>query len=418
MIREVARCRICANKVLVPILNLGDQYLTGVFPKSPNHALTHGPLELVKCHGEGNEDHCGLVQLRHSYDSGEMYGDNYGYRSSLNRSMVDHLGGIVRRLLDLVRLERGDLVVDIGSNDGTLLSFYPVDGPDLVGIDPTAKKFARFYPPHVRAIAEFFSADQFRARYGDRKAKIVTSIAMFYDLDDPIEFVRQVSEILTADGIWHFEQSYLPAMLAANAYDAICHEHVEYYALRQIKYITDRAGLKIIDVARNDVNGGSVAVTVARRDAPYPEGGERVDQILRAEAESGLDSVKPHQTFKERVFRHRDQLRDLLVRLESDSQLVLGYGASTKGNVILQFCGVTAKEVPYIAEVNEEKFGCYTPGSGIPIISEGEARAMKPAYFLALPWHFKHNLVQREAGFLRGGGGMIFPLPHIEVVRA
>jgi SAM-dependent methyltransferase len=418
LVREVTRCRICANENLVSILDLGEQCLTGVFPKDTNHVLTRGPLELVKCHGERQQDHCGLVQLRHSYDSGEMYGDNYGYRSSLNRSMVEHLGDVARRLRDLVPLRRGDLVLDIGSNDGTLLSFYPAEGPELVGMDPTAKKFARHYPPHACAIAEFFSAEQFKARYGDRKAKIVTSIAMFYDLDDPAEFMRHVREILAADGIWHLEQSYLPTMLAVNAYDTVCHEHVEYYALRQVKHLTDRTGLKIIDVALNDVNGGSFAVTVARREAPYPEATARVEAMLQAEHAGGVDGVERYGAFKREVFAHREMLLDLLRRLRDEGQLVLGYGASTKGNVILQFCGLTTREIACIAEVNPDKFGCYTPGSKIPIISETEARAMNPAYFLALPWHFKPSLLRRESPFLRGGGKMIFPLPRIEVVGA
>jgi SAM-dependent methyltransferase len=418
VVREVTRCRICANDNLVSVLDLGEQCLTGVFPKDGDHVPTSGPLELVKCLVERDADHCGLIQLRHSYDSSEMYGDNYGYRSSLNRSMVEHLGNIVRRLLDLVPLRRDDLVLDIGSNDGTLLSFYPSDGPELFGMDPTAKKFARFYPPHARAIAEFFSAEQFRVQHGDRAAKIVTSIAMFYDLDDPTGFMRQIREILAADGIWYLEQSYLPTMLAVNAYDTVCHEHVEYYALRQIKYMTDRTGLKIVDVVMNQTNGGSFGVTVARREAPYPEATARVAAMLQAEASEGIGGLERYQVFRREVFAHRDMLQQLLKRLRDEGRLVLGYGASTKGNVILQFCGITTREIPYIAEVNPDKFGCYTPRSKIPIISEAAARAMNPEYFLAFPWHFKPSLLQREVAFLQRGGRMIFPLPHIEIVAA
>jgi NDP-4-keto-2,6-dideoxyhexose 3-C-methyltransferase len=418
VVREVTRCRICANKDLVSILDLGEHCLTGVFPKDRDHVLTSGPLELVKCVDERDGGHCGLVQLRHSYDPGEMYGDNYGYRSSLNRSMVEHLEGIVRRLLELVPLRRDDLVLDIGSNDGTLLSFYPAEGPQLVGMDPTAKKFARFYPPHARAIAEFFSVEQFRAQYGDRAVKIVTSIAMFYDLDDPTSFMRQVGGILAADGIWYLEQSYLPTVLAVNAYDTICHEHVEYYTLRQIKHMTDRTGLKIVDVVMNQANGGSFGVTVARREAPYPEATARVEAILQAEASDGIGGLERYQAFRRAVFAHREMLQELLKRLRDEGRRVLGYGASTKGNVILQFCDITTREIPYIAEVNPDKFGCYTPSSRIPIISETAARAMNPEYFLAFPWHFKSNLLRREAVFLGTGGKMIFPLPRIEIVAA
>ena len=213
MPREISTCRICNNRRLVSLLHLGEQSLTGVFPKSPREPVTSGPLELVKCDGE---DCCGLVQLRHSYDSVEMYGAGYGYRSSLNASMVGHLRAKVARLLAMAPLRPGDIVLDIGSNDGTLLSFYP-PALTLVGMDPTAAKFREHYRPHIEAVADFFSAAAFRARFGGRKAKLITSIAMFYDLEEPMQFVAQIAEILGGDGIWHFEQSYLPAMLAANA---------------------------------------------------------------------------------------------------------------------------------------------------------------------------------------------------------
>ncbi|MGB8166414.1 MAG: class I SAM-dependent methyltransferase [Chthoniobacteraceae bacterium] len=411
MPRAITRCRICENERLVSLLDLGDQYLTGVFPKSPNEPLTKGPLELVKCEG----DHaCGLVQLRHSYDSSEMYGANYGYRSGLNRSMVEHLRAKVAKLTALAAPRSGDLVLDIGSNDGTLLSFYP---PELttVGMDPTAAKFREFYQPRVEVIADFFSAAGFKARFGERRAKIVTSIAMFYDLDEPIKFVEQVAEILDEDGIWHFEQSYLPTMLEQNAYDTVCHEHVEYYALEQIKWMTDRCGLKIVGLEVNDVNGGSFALTVARKSSALPEDTNALSAMLQAEQDLGLDTLKPYQAFRERVFEHREKLLTILVDLARRGAKVLGYGASTKGNVILQFCGLTPAQIPAIAEVNPDKFGRFTPGSAIPIISETEAHAMQPDYLLVLPWHFRSNLVQREAAYLQRGGRMIFPLPKIEV---
>jgi NDP-4-keto-2,6-dideoxyhexose 3-C-methyltransferase len=259
--RSIESCRICGNTELVPVLNLGEQSLTGVFPRSRQQPITRGPLELVKCHG--SDDVCGLAQLRHSYSSAEMYGDNYGYRSSLNRSMVGHLRSKVESLRKIVDLKPGDVVLDIGSNDGTTLSFYP-DDLTRVGMDPTAARFREFYKPGIHVIPDFFSAERFQQELGNRKAKLVTSIAMFYDLEEPLEFVRQVAAVLDDDGIWHFEQSYMPSMLTQTAYDTICHEHLEYYGLRQIQWMMDRCGLRIIDVQLNDVNGGSFAITVAR----------------------------------------------------------------------------------------------------------------------------------------------------------
>ena len=413
MPHPIHRCRICGNEDLVSVLHLGDQALTGVFPKSREEKITVGPLELVKCHGEG---HCGLLQLRDSYDSSEMYGANYGYRSSLNQSMVEHLKAKVKKLTAIAPVGSEDLVLDIGSNDGTTLSFYPDNGPLRVGMDPTAAKFRQYYKPGIHVIADFFNAATFQANFGERKAKIVTSIAMFYDLEDPIKFVQQVESILADDGIWHFEQSYMPLMLSQNAYDTVCHEHLEYYGLKQIQWMMDRCGLKILKVEINDVNGGSFAVTVSKKKSAYEPDTESVQSIMAAEEEAGLGTLKPYEEFRERVFRHREELIEMLQTLKQQGAKVLGYGASTKGNVILQLCGVTREIIPFIAEVNPEKFGALTPGTLIPIISEEEAQAMHPDFLLAMPWHFRTNLLAREAAFLARGGKMIFPLPKIEIV--
>jgi hypothetical protein len=395
---------------LIPILDLGTQHLTGVFPRDPAEHVSSGPVDLVLC-PEG-----GLLQLRQSYDLAEMYGDNYGYRSGLNRSMVAHLERKAAMLEQLARPAAGDVVLDIGSNDATLLRSYTDVGQRRGGIDPSAEKFREFYPENIELVTEFFSREAYRALYGNRKAKIITSIAMFYDLEQPLEFMRAISDVLADDGIWHFEQSYMPAMLDACAYDTICQEHLEYYGLTQIHWMTERAGLEIVDVALNDINGGSFAVTAAKRGSPHQRNAANVDRLLRAEAERRLDTPAAFTAFKEAVFRHRKELPALIRQLRASGKRVLGYGASTKGNVLLQFCGLTADDLPCIADVNPDKHGCFTPGTNIPIVSEAEAKALKPDYFLVLPWHFRENLVAREADFIAGGGKMIFPLPTIQVV--
>lgn len=409
---EISFCRICANKSLVPILSLGTQALTGIFPRSKDERVTAGPVDLVKC-DESRGSACGLVQLRQSYDKGEMYGPRYGYRSSLNPSMVRHLEDVARRVLARVRLEPGDLAVDIGSNDGTLLKTYPREGPVLVGIDPTGEQFRRFYPSHIELVADFFSVRLIKERFGGKKAKVVTSIAMFYDLERPMEFVAEVADILAKDGVWVLEQSYLPTMIEMTAYDTICHEHLEYYGLRQIKWMTDRLGLKIVDVEANAVNGGSFCVTVARRDSPYPECAETVERFLAAEAPYG--TPEPYRAFSRAVLRHREELLGLLARIKGEGRRVAGYGASTKGNVILQFCGLSPKDLPCIGEVNRDKFGCFTPGTLIPIVPEEEARAAGENYLLVLPWHFRDFILSKEAQYLRLGGRLLFPLPRPEI---
>lgn len=407
--RRIDACRVSGSTTLIPVLNLGHQELTGVFPRSPDETLTSGPLELVWCPDSG------LLQLAHSYSQQEMYGDNYGYRSSLNQSMVDHLTRKIGHLERLADLAPGDTVVDIGSNDCTTLKAYSVTGLKRIGIDPTGEKFQSFYPPEIALIPDFFSADTYR-RATCHRARLITSIAMFYDLDAPIEFAREIEQILTPDGIWHFEQSYMPSMLRLCSYDTICHEHIEYYSFQVVRDIIGKAGLKILDVQMNAVNGGSFAVTAAKADGPHAENRAVIDWLLEQEDRLGLNTPRPYRDFEERVYRHRSDLRRLLDGLVADGKRVLGYGASTKGNVMLQFCGVTDRQIPAIAEVNRDKFNRFTPGTGIPIISEAEARAMKPDYFLVLPWHFKDSILRREQAYLNEGGRMIFPFPEIEIV--
>lgn len=405
----ITECRVGGGSHLVPVLDLGQQALTGVFPKSPDEPITTGPLRLVWCSASG------LLQLDCSYDLGEMYGENYGYRSGLNQSMVQHLTQKIRELERFADLGPGDAVLDIGSNDATSLKAYAVAGLHRTGMDPTGAKFRQYYPDDVTLIPDFFSAAAYRAA-GRPQAKVVTSIAMFYDLEDPIAFARQVEEVLAPGGVWHFEQSYMPSMLRLTSYDTVCHEHLEYYSLGAVERILDAAGMRVADVKMNAVNGGSFAVTAVRKSDPRRGGEAVIGWLLEQEDRMGLSTPRPYRDFEERVYRHRADLTRLLKTLAADGKKVFGYGASTKGNVVLQFCGITTAEVPLIAEVNPDKFGAFTPGTNIPIVSEAEARAMKPDYFLVLPWHFKEGIVRREAEFLAGGGRMIFPFPEIEIV--
>ena len=403
------RCRVSGSETLVPILDLGEQALTGVFPRYVDEPVTVGPLRLVWCPDSG------LLQLGHSYPLGEMYGDNYGYRSGLNGSMVRHLRQKVAELERLADLSPGDAVLDIGSNDATLLKAYSETHLDRVGVDPTGSKFREYYPDEIMLIPDFFSAKAYLDT-GVERASVVTSIAMFYDLDDPVAFAREVEQVLAPLGIWHFEQSYMPSMLRMGSYDTVCHEHLEYYSLGVVKSILDQADMRILDVRMNAINGGSFAVTAVRRFDPRVGSRAVIDWMLDQEDRMGLHTIKPYHAFADRAYAHRTRLRHLLYALAAEGKKVVGLGASTKGNVVLQFCGITTNEVRAIAEVNEDKFGCFTPGTHIPIIPEVEARAMKPDYFLVLPWHFRQGIMDREAEFLANGGRMIFPFPEIEIV--
>lgn len=409
MFEVIKECRVCKNSHLITVLSLGEQYLTGVFPKQKDEKLSKGPLDLVFC------DKCGLVQMKQSYSLTEMYGKNYGYRSGLNGSMVKHLEQKIHTLENFISLNENDVVVDIGSNDATTLKAYKAKCKKI-GIDPTGVKFKEFYPDYIDLIPDFFTADKYLNFYSNKKAKIITSISMFYDLEDPLTFVEDIEKCLADDGIWHFEQSYLLAMLRTGSYDTICHEHLEFYSFKVVKNILESKGLRIIDVIVNSINGGSFAVTACKKDAAYKSNNVIIDWMLHQEDTLNLDNLMPYRLFEERAFNHRKNIKALIEALVKDGKKVLGYGASTKGNVLLQFCGLTSEHIPYIAEVNPDKFGSYTPGTNIPIISEEEARAMNPDYFFVLPWHFKNNILEREKDFIQKGGKFIFPLPEIEII--
>ncbi|TSA55951.1 MAG: class I SAM-dependent methyltransferase [Methylophilaceae bacterium] len=409
--KKIEQCRICGNSNLMGVLDLGEQMLTGVFPREKGESITVGPLRLVKCMG-GNEV-CGLLQLEHSYSLNEMYGENYGYRSGLNASMVAHLHGKIKKILEQVELHEGDLVVDIGSNDSTTLQAYPVHGPVLVGMDPTGVKFHTYYPPHIQLIPDFFSSALLKAHFPGKKAKIITSFSMFYDLEDPLAFMREIYDVLTDDGVWVFEQSYMPAMLETNSYDTVCHEHLEFYALHQIKWMADRVGFEIVDVEFNDANGGSFSITVSK-SSDNANMAPSVQHILAEEHAKGLDTLAPYHAFADRVARSRRDLLEFIKTAHAEGKVVAALGASTKGNVLLQYCGLTEKEIPYVGEVNAEKFGCYTPGTWIPIIPEKESLAMQPDYLLVLPWHFRKFFENSDK--LRNFT-LVFPLPLLEISR-
>lgn len=414
--QEITSCRLCGSSRLETVLHLGNQKLTGVFPRSVDDDLISGPLELVRCVPDGDLS-CGLLQLRHSYPQAAMYGENYGYRSGLNNSMVRHLEGKTKRLLNLVNPSEGSLLVDIGSNDGTLLNSYPKNFR-RTGIDPVAKKFLRFYDPLIEVVPDFFSADSWNMNLGEIKASIITSVAMFYDLERPLEFVEEIAAHLAPEGVWHFEQSYMPLMLKNMAYDTICHEHIEYYALRQIYWALRKCSLKIIALDPSDVNGGSLAVTAALSNSRYPEATEMIKSLLDQEKSQGLEGMAPFFEFRDNVFRHKDAIKSKIQVLKNSGLKVFGYGASTKGNVILQFCEFTKEDIAMIGEVNPDKFGASTPGTHIPIVSEKVMHNKKPDILLVLPWHFRESIIARERDFIQRGGRLLFPLPQIELFPA
>jgi len=397
-------------------MSLGEQAYTGIFPSADSPKVGRAPLELVKCDDSKDDQHCGLVQLKHSFSPSDLYGAHYGYRSGLNTSMVEHLKNKVQHIEGLVSIDKDDLIIDIGANDGTTLGSYTQQGQSLLGIDPSAEKFRKYYASHVDLIVDFFSKELIEQKYPGRKAKVITSFAMFYDLEKPLDFVREIESLLAKDGIWVFEQSYLPSMLRTNSYDTICHEHLEYYILKNIKWMLDRAGLRIVDISLNNVNGGSFSVIAAKASNTDLKPSLAVTKMLQDEKELGLSHMKVYEDFKGRVEKHREDLKALVAKIESKNYKLFGYGASTKGNVLLQYCGLDSQHLQSIADVNPDKFGCVTPGTRIPIESEADAKLKNPDFFIVLPWHFKEGIIKREVDFIRKGGGLIFPLPELQIV--
>lgn len=409
--REISKCRISGSTKLIDVLDLGTMALTGVFPRD-GEPVTSGPLSLVFCPDSQ------LLQLKQSYDLGEMYGDNYGYRSGLNAGMVKHLRETVAKLQRIKPVDAESAVLDIGGNDGTLLKAYDIAGLERVCVDPTLKKWMEYYADTgIYTVDDFFPSPHLTSKEdGPLKYDIITSIACFYDLEDPEAFVRGIKYHLNPDGIWHFEQSYLPSMLKAGAYDTICHEHLEFYSLGVIYRLLSKCGLRVIDVELNDINGGSIAVTAAHANSKFASNSSAIKDVWYDEPWTAAGWMKLLNEFAIRTQLHREDMQTLIRFLRDEGHKVAALGASTKGNVLLQWCGLTSKDIEFVSDVNPEKWSRCTPGTNIPIISEDWARKLKPDYMLVLPWHFRDGIIEREREYLEAGGKLVFPLPEIEIV--
>lgn len=409
-------CRICGTEKLVPVLDLGRQCLASVFesPGSPSYLRRKYPLELVRC---ADPEGCGLVQLRHSIAPEVLY-HHYGYRSGINERMRFNLKTIATTARDMVKLEPGDLVCDIGCNDGTLLDFFDPPGIDKLGIDPARNVIAYAREKGLDVICNFFSrAVLEKARPGAR-ARIITTIAMFYDLEEPARFVAEVASLLAEDGLWVMEVAYLPTMLKNNSFDTICHEHLEYYGLRQIEGLLEPHGLAVHRVELNSINGGSIRLFI-RKNAPGgipPETEAALSGIRQEERALGLDSDAPYRDFYRAALAIRRKLHRLLVDFHEQGKRIYVYGASTKGNTILQFCDLDSRLIDKAVDRNPDKWSARTPATNIEIISEQQARSDPPDYFLVLPWHFFDVFRTREEAFLDSGGKFILPLPEVRVV--
>ena len=402
----ITNCRACGSKELIDILSLGDQYLSD-FVKGSEKPGKY-PLDLVLCR------QCKLLQLKHSAPVSSLYTDSYGYRSGINQTMRDHLAQLVQKACQLASPAPGDIVIDIGCNDGTLLKSYNGSALTKIGFDPV-KKFATYMEgTGIKFINTYFNKPNYAEYGGEKKAAIITAISMFYDLDDPNTFLSDLKGILAKDGILVIQQNYLVGMLLQNAFDNIVHEHREYYSLLSLEKLLDRHGFDVFDVELHDLNGGSFRTYICHRGARKIAG--PVIKLRESENKLGLQAKGIYQQFAGRIHELKDELYGFIAGEVKQGQTIYVYGASTRGNTLLQYCGLDNTLIAKAVERNQEKWGKKIASVGIPIISEEQARREKPDYMLVLPWFFKEEFVKREAAYIEQGGKLLFPLPKMEIV--
>lgn len=402
--REISVCRICGSKHLDTVLSLGTQALTGVFRKPEDPGPISTPLDLVLCND------CKFLQLGHTIDPDMMYAE-YWYRSGTNQTMIDHLAGVVADVRARVDLKPGDVCINIGCNDGTLLKAYEGTGVSRIGVDPS-DAILSITDPTITKVNTYFTGANVAAPLAGRKAKAITSISMFYDLDRPGDFVRDIAAALDPNGIWVVEMNYTGTMIDSLGYDMISHEHVAYYTLRSFERLITPFGLKVLDVSFNPVNGGSIRIFSGHTGTPKPV----VAEVSARELADGLENPETYRAYGRRVEAFKTKLVGLLKDIKARGEKVALYGASTRGNTILQHCGITADLTFAAADRNPAKWGLQTSGSKVPIKSEEEVRAVNPAYMLVLPYYFLPEFLSRERPYLDNGGKFIVPLPVLRVI--
>ena len=404
---QINRCRICKSKDLLTLFSLGKLSFTGKF-STLNKEIKKKPITLIMC------KNCSLVQLAHNYDLKYLYGPDYGYRTGINRTMLSHVKKITELLAQKTSLKKNDLVLDIASNDGSLLNFY---GKNVIkcGIDPILNKYKQNYKKIKYAIPSFFSANKIKKKT-KKKFKIITALSVFYDAEDPNKFLKDVKELLTSDGVFLLEFADLASILRFKMFDTICHEHLEYYSTQVIMNLANNNGLKVFDIKENKINGGSKQYFISLKQSNIPIKKKNINKTLKAERKLKLDKVLTFKKFFKNINNLKKRLNKILNSIKNKNQNIHCYGASTKGNVLLQYFKINNRVISFVAERNKNKYGLFTPGTKIKIISEKTSRSLAPNYYLVLPWHFKDEILKREQRTIKQGIKFIFPLPNIKIV--
>lgn len=410
------KCRICGSVALTEVIKLAPQYLSPTFVESNEgneQSQIMVPLTIVLCDRIKNPNGCGLVQLKETVNPDLLY-TNYFYRSAVSDTMRRDLKKVVVNTQQKVELRDGDIVVDIGANDCTMLAYFP-ENTIRIGVEPAKNIDWSGIDKSIKIVNNYFSKANLEPALEGKKVKIFTSCAMFYDLDDPHSFVADVKSLLAPDGVWCIQLSYLVLMLNnLNFYD-ICHEHLEYYSLQTLSNLMERHGLKIFDAETNQVNGGSLFVSITHKENNR-EKLENLKKLLQVEEEMKLYDPITYRNFYVRMEDLARRVRGHIENEIKNGNKVLGLGASTKGNVLLQFFGIDKKMLPYISERNPMKVGLRTLGTDIELISEERARELKPSCMLALPWYFKKEIVAREREYIENGGTLLFPMPYPHLI--
>ena len=382
---------------------------TGKFSRSFFQNIPKAYINLLMC------KRCKLVQLDRNFNQKYLYGKNYGYRTGINHTMTDHVKKVVKKCSTLVKLKANDYVLDIASNDATLLNFYQKNVV-TVGIDPLVNKYKTCYNKINYKISKFFQIADIRKLNLKKNFKVVSALSVFYDLKNPNKFIQDVKEILDKEGIFILEHADLLCIIKNNLFDTICHEHLEYYSSKVIIDMMSRNGLKVFDHNFNDINGGSSRYFICHQKANYKTKQRKIKMLLSKEKKIGLHSKKIFKIFFKKILNEKKKLKKLIKKIKNKKLIIHGYGASTKGNVLLQFYGIGNKDLNYIADRNPLKYNLFTPGTKIKIISENNSRQLKPDYYLVLPWHFKREILIRENKIRQKGTKFIFPLPKVKVV--
>lgn len=406
----ITQCRICSSPDLSDCIAFGAQYLASNFVASnKDHPLARlkVPLTVALC------NHCGLVQLKETVRRPVLFQD-YFYRSATNPMMQAALKDLVDDASRHQGLNRGDRVLDIGCNDCTMLSFFSADY-ERVGIEPATNIDWSSVDRSIHIINDFFTCDKIAKAGDDKPFALITSVAMMYSVEDLKKFTSDVKSILAPRGVWCIQLSYLPALIDKLSFYDVCHEHLYYFSLETLEYLLERNGLSIYDASLNETNGGSLRVFVTHADAPRPKT-LGYHQIAESEKERGLRDLATYGEFFSQVTELKEKTRSFLDREADQGKLVVGLGASTKGNVLLQFFGIDKTTLPYISDRNPEKTSLRTLGTDIEVISEEHARRLQPSAMLVLIWYFKEEIMEREQDYLNSGGRLLFPMPNCSIV--